>query len=87
MAIFALRWCRRDSHCNTEFDLETLKEHDSRRCDGCKETRRQASTTKKREGRLSMFDKYSEVIDWLIFIAVAPVYVIDAWMRRLDKWM
>jgi len=28
--------------CNTEFDHETLKEHDSRRCDGCKETRRQA---------------------------------------------
>ena len=27
------------------------------------------------------------MIDWLIFIMVAPVYVIDAWKRRLDKWM
>ena len=42
---------------------------------------------KKREGRLSMLDKYREMIDWLIFIAVAPVYVIDACRRRLDKWM
>ena len=29
-------------HCNTEFDPSTLKKHDSRRCEGCKEARRQA---------------------------------------------
>ena len=29
-------------YCVTEFDPETLKKHDARRCDGRKESRRQA---------------------------------------------
>ena len=36
---------------------------------------------------MSLLKRSKNVLDWLIFIAIAPLYVIDAWQRRLDKWM